>query len=313
MYNTWTLSKEEQNKPDVLFEKFGDYCKLKKNVTVLWHMLNSCVQSKTVSADQFITDVRKATVTRLEYGALRDEMIRDCLVVGVHSEEMKEKILEESDLTLDIAKKIVKAIEGSKQHVKSIESDHTVHTLSNTSRKTKQPKKQANSRRKCGKCGNHHSKEQCPIYGKKCLKCNTRNHFAAVCKSQKSVHLMHNDNSDQSETEDPDHFIGSVNSSHSSNETFVKLLLGKEKSSLQFKLDAGAHINVIPLHKFKQLKLKKTLNLNKHKAHWKWRYQAKHEGQMLLTVLLQNSEIIGTFHVVNTNSSAVMGLQSCVD
>ena len=39
---------------------------------------------------------------------------------------MKEKLLQESDLTLDTAVKIVKAIEGSKQHVKSIESDHMV-------------------------------------------------------------------------------------------------------------------------------------------------------------------------------------------
>ena len=66
-------------------------------------------------------------------------MIRDRLVVGVHSEEMKEKLLQESDLTLDTAVKIVKAIEVSKQHVKSIESDHTVHALRSTSRKMKQP------------------------------------------------------------------------------------------------------------------------------------------------------------------------------
>ena len=96
----------------------------------------------------------------------------------------------------------------------------------------KQPQKQANSRSKCGKCGNHHSKGQCPAYGKKCLKCHKRNHFAAVCKSQKSVHLMHNDDSDQSDTEGPDHFIGGVNSNQSSNEAFVKLLLGKQCFSM---------------------------------------------------------------------------------
>ena len=115
---------------------------------------------------------------------------------------------------------------------------------------------QENSRSKSGKCGNHHSKGQCRAYGKKCLKCHNRNHFAAVCENQKSVHLMHNDDSDQSDTEGPDHFIGGVNSSQSSNEAFVKLLLGEEKSALQFKLDMGAQVNVMPLEKFKQMKLK---------------------------------------------------------
>ena len=48
---------------------------------------------------------------------------------------------------------------------------------------------------------------------------------------------MHNDESDQIDTEGPNHFIGGVNSSKGSNEASVKLLLGKEKSALQFKLD----------------------------------------------------------------------------
>ena len=145
---------------------------------------------------------------------------------------------------MDIAVNIIKAIEDSKQHVKSIESDHIVHAQNGL-------KKQVNSQSKCEKHGNHHSKGQWPAYGcNKCLKCHKKDHFASVCKSQKSVHLMHNDDSDQSDTEDPDQFVGGVNSSHSSNEAFVKLLPGKEKSSLQF-MDMGAQVNVIPLQKFK--------------------------------------------------------------
>ena len=98
-----------------------------------------------------------------------------------------------------------------------------------------------------------------------------------MCKSQKSVHLIHNDDSDQSDAEGPDHFIGGVNSSQISNEAFVKLLLRKEKRALQFKLDTGAQENVIPLQKFKQMKLKDI----------KLEHKAKSEGQVLLTVLLQ--------------------------
>ena len=313
MFNTWTLSEEEQNKPKILFEKFGDYCKPKKNLTVLRHKFNSCVQLTAESADHFITDSKLLSLD-CEYGALRDEMIRDRLVVGVHSEEMKEKLLQESDLTLDTAVKIVKAIEGSKQHVKSIESDHTVHALRSTSRKMKQPQKQANSRSKCGKCGNHHSKGQCPAHGKKCLKCHKRNHFAAVCKSQKSVHLMHNDDSDQSDTEGPDHFIGGVNSNQSSNEAFVKLLLGKEKTVLQFKLDTGAQVNVIPLQKFKQMKLKDIkLEHTNTKLTGYGGTKLNVKGKCSLQCCYKNSEIVGTFHVVDTNSPAVLGLQSCVN
>ena len=178
----------------------------------------------------------------------------------------------------------------------------------------KQPQKQPNSRSKCEKYGSHHSKGQCPAYGKKCLKCHKRSHFAAVCKSQKSVHLMHNDDIDQSDTEGPDYFIGGVNSSQSSNEAFVKLLLCKEKSTLEFKLDTSAQVNVIPLQKFKQLKLKgiKLEHINTKLTGYGGT-KLKVKGKCSLQCCYKNSEIVGTFYVVDTNSPAVLGLQSCVD
>ena len=58
---------------------------------VWWHKFNSCVQLTTESAFQFITDLKLLSLNCM-YGALRDEMIRDCLVLGIHSEEMKEKL-----------------------------------------------------------------------------------------------------------------------------------------------------------------------------------------------------------------------------
>ena len=58
VFNTWTLFEEEKNKPMILFEKFCDYCKPKKNLTVLQHKFNSRVQSTTESADYFITDLK---------------------------------------------------------------------------------------------------------------------------------------------------------------------------------------------------------------------------------------------------------------
>ena len=52
-------------------------------------------------------------------------------------------------------------------------------------------------------------KEKCPAWGKRCSKCNRRNHFAVKCRTY-SVHSTidskHNDHSDSSEPE----FISSV-------------------------------------------------------------------------------------------------------
>ena len=63
-----------------------------------------------------------------EYGELRKQMICDSLVVGVSS--VKEKPLQQPDLTLQKAIiEIIKAIEGSKQHIKTIGSEHSLNEV----------------------------------------------------------------------------------------------------------------------------------------------------------------------------------------
>ena len=47
--------------------------------------------------------------------------------------------------------------------------------------------------RECWNCGRKHEfhkKELCPAYGKACNKCNKMNHFAAKCRSPKSVQTV---------------------------------------------------------------------------------------------------------------------------
>ena len=113
VYNTWTLTADERDKTDVLFKKFEEYCKPRKNLTVIRHKFNSRVQGVSETADQLITDLKLLSMD-CEYGELREEMICDRLVVGVYSEEVKEKLLQQPDLTLQKATEIIKAIEESK-------------------------------------------------------------------------------------------------------------------------------------------------------------------------------------------------------
>ena len=58
VYNTWALTADERDKTDVLFKKFEEYCKPRKNLTVIQHKFNSHVQGVLQTADQFITDFK---------------------------------------------------------------------------------------------------------------------------------------------------------------------------------------------------------------------------------------------------------------
>ena len=245
VYNTWTFTADEWDKTDVLFKKFEKYCKPRKNLTVIQHMFNSRVQGVLKTADQFITDLKLLSMN-CEYGELREEMICDQLVVGVYLEEVKEKLLQQPDLTIQKATEIIKATEGSKQHVKTIGSEHSLNEVQCKTQKKQVAKeqhklKQADNSKECTKCGRKHTQRQCLAYGKKCLKCQKKNHFAVMCRSQRTVHALNNSNeSDSSEIETVGaHFIGSVHSSNTKDEAFATLLLAKQNCEVKFKLDTG--------------------------------------------------------------------------
>ena len=320
IFNTWTLAQNEEDKPDVLFEKFEEYFKPKKNLTVLRHKFNSRIQGATETADQFITDLKLLSLD-CEYGALREEMIRDRLVVGIFSEEVKEKLLQEAELSLDDAVKTIKAVEGSKNHIRSmgngVESsiDAVKKKMQHTKVKHQVNKKMSNSQQ-CGRCGERHMKGQCPAQGKKCLKCSKRNHFAKMCRSRKDIHGIdkpyESDNSD-CETGGA-HFIGSVHKAECRNEATVTLLLGEQKSQLKFKLDTGAQVNIIPEKWFKKLKLPEarvhstTTRLTGYGG-----LNLKVKGMCDIKCTHKDSVKTCSFYIVKTDSPAVLGLQSCID
>jgi hypothetical protein len=100
----------------------------------------------------------------------------------------------------------------------------------------------------CGNCGKSHPAKECPAFGKKCFKCDKKNHFAKFCKSKK-IHAV-----DKASTDDEPLFIGAVNSIHNEENVFKTLSI--EGNEIKFKIDTGSQANIIPLPIFEKIKLK---------------------------------------------------------
>ena len=59
IYNTWTLTSEETDKIDVLFEKYEAYCNPKQNVTVIRYKFKTRNQSDGETVDQYVTELKR--------------------------------------------------------------------------------------------------------------------------------------------------------------------------------------------------------------------------------------------------------------
>ena len=109
IYNTMTLQENERNKIDILFRTFEEYCKLKQNITIERYHFNSRTQEKNESFDQYVTEL-KLIARNCRFGDLENELIRDRVICGIQSDEVRQHLLRADNLTLDKCLKILSFI-----------------------------------------------------------------------------------------------------------------------------------------------------------------------------------------------------------
>ena len=172
-----------------------------------------------------------------------DDLIIMRLIDGLIINEHKRKILErlqESDMSLE---KIVESL----QQLELIRDYNTTvpAEISFASQKAQRPSKIGASQEPaatCRYCGTKHSRGKCPAYGKQCLKCSKRNHFASVCRS-KFVHLEQQD-------EEVD-ILSSTFESSIKRGLYKNVAVNGE--SLLMQIDTGADVSLIPQNFWKKL------------------------------------------------------------
>ncbi|UYV84877.1 hypothetical protein LAZ67_X003845 [Cordylochernes scorpioides] len=184
-----------------------DYFIGKRNVIYERAKFNRRSQGEMEPVEEFITNLYVLAET-CSYGILKEEMIRDRLVVGVKNLNLSEKLQLESELTLEKAIQIVRQSESVKNQQKEIRQDTEDRNVDVIDRKGSRdgtnvrktrmkgtktynsnfPKNpqgcSSYEKRKCFRCGYYqgHSKEQCPAKDAICNKCRKKGHFAKGVK-----------------------------------------------------------------------------------------------------------------------------------
>ena len=323
IYNTFSLSTAEQ-KLDVLFQKFEDYCNPRRNITFERHKFFTCVQEPTESIDQYVTELRTKAST-CEFGELCESLIRDRIVCGISCNTLREKLLQETDLSLQKAIDMCRASEFSKRQTKSIteESKSVDYVNKNATRDGKFPPKEKNEKDRqkmtksgppnsCKRCGTVHAPRKCPAFGKICQKCKNRNHFASQCLS-KNVHFVESDQAAQPFVEDEqleELFIGQVQKDDHKQEW--KASLQVNNNLVEFKLDTGAQANVIPSDVFNSLKGMPQLKTTKAKLTGFNGSEIPVAGVARMICKYKDKQIDSDFFVVEAEGQPpLLGLRAC--
>jgi len=122
----------------------------------------------------------------------------------------------------------------------------------------------------CRKCGTEHEQFKCPAFGLKCKVCGRKNHFAVGCFNKTKYRKVQMANqSEDSETDEESgihHLMGinEVSKDHivekDDEQNTWKEAISINGRDVEFKLDTGFQVNLIPLFIFKKLLQNRNLN-----------------------------------------------------
>ncbi|GFS50337.1 retrovirus-related Pol polyprotein from transposon 297 [Trichonephila clavipes] len=215
----------------------------------------SCIQLEGQAIETHVTQL-KTLASTCEFSEQENGLIRGHIVLGIKDSGLQERLLRENNLNMEKAIEIVRAAEASREQVRNMKYDTA--TINFVKENQNKPKTQYN----CKKCGRKHKPRECPAFGKICAKCKKKNHFAAkFFQSTKNIHEMNvpenemvyfnsvNENETKCAMKNSTDF-NFKNVEMVSETTWYKnvsLDVSNKFFDVNFKLDTGAEVNILPL------------------------------------------------------------------
>ena len=279
------LSEEDLQDYTAVKQKLSEYFLPRKNVIFERARFNRRCQEEGETALDFITDLHRLS-EYCEYGNLRQELIRDRIVVGIRDRGLSETLQLDNSLTLSKAKQTVCQKEEVRKQQQLIRpatgalevprdaAGTDVAALHNF-KPGPSPSQEAPTGWRCGWCGGsqRHSRKNCKAKDATCHKCHRSGHFAVVCRQrgirqvESAPMAMQSDvncvgTSESATKRDTGSWLNNVNDGkgYTSTSSFntgsesawsvYGTLAGKR---IQLKVDTGADVTVVPYSLFSEL------------------------------------------------------------
>lgn len=245
------LSDAEKLNYDAVTRAFAKHFVPRTNVIYERAKFNSRKQEAHESVDAFVTELYRLAET-CEYGDLKEELIRDRLVVGLADTQLSEKLQLNAELTLEAAVTAARNSETIKQQQKDLRPQQQTPAAIDAMRGCSKSKGKRNQRSQktqrdqtaltckwCGSTTHPPSRTMCPANGKICSACGKKGHFAAVCLSasprkKKSTH--------QAVLEEV--YLGQLTDQQDSGPWRTDVTVNG--LPMKFKVDTGADVTAIP-------------------------------------------------------------------
>ena len=189
--DTTRITSEDKKKYSKVIEGFDSYFKVRKNLIFERARFNKRNQLPHETAEQFITEVHRLA-ENCEFGPMKDELIRDRLVVGICDSTLSEHLQMEVELTIEKAKCLIhqqEAVREQQAILRTPIKEESLDAVQKTTRVTRRKLLPLPSTARplppqilplpiCKRCGKgSHPHQSCPARDAVCFQCNRKRPF----------------------------------------------------------------------------------------------------------------------------------------
>ncbi|KAK2727803.1 hypothetical protein QYM36_008330 [Artemia franciscana] len=234
IFSTFVVPDASENNPTEYPRLFKNHIEPSSNPIFERFKFHKRNQKEFETIEQYITDL-KLVAQNCSYSQ-QDEMVRDQLIFGLKNDRLRERLLAEGgSLTLDRAVLICRTFQETQAQLQTMH-DEAKQTIKQEVDVVGRRVTDSRANKDCYFCGGPYSNEhRCPTRGKK------------MFKMSKSVHNIQHDRlmvvEDCAATSE--FFIDSIDSAAESS-TIATIRLVEQNTRVNFKIDTGAKVNVLP-------------------------------------------------------------------
>ena len=138
------------------------------------------------------------------------------------------------------------------------------------------------------------------------------NHFQKVCRS-KTVHEVQSEQFKEEDSNLSDFYVDTVISFSYYDQAFATLHVGPQKTPIKFKIDTGSQVNIIPLSKVYDLKIKHPLAPPGSQLSSYTGDPLNVKGTVSLNCSHKGKQTQTLFYVVETSKTPLLSLKTSLD
>ncbi|XP_037523654.1 uncharacterized protein LOC119400775 [Rhipicephalus sanguineus] len=255
------------------------------------------MQAAGETFEHFVRDVRKQA-RQCNFEGLADSMIRDQIVIGIHNENLRTKLLQDNQPTMAKVEQMCKAFEAAAlQNEAWAKKEEQIDPVQMT-----QEKKMASRKTQVFQVRQGAQATKLSCYGKTCRVCQSKNHFAACCRKAAQVGELRDGEDDFSILDVCVDCVGTKR------DWMVKANVGSEQVFL--KIDTGSQANLLPFSIYKIIKPRPLLRQSSSTLRSYSGSTIKHVGVVSEQVVIGWQSCMLSFFVVKKGHQALLGLNA---